>query len=47
MTGLLREDDEAFPFGCDRAFVIDEKMFLEFCEEDEVVVEYGYLKDIF
>ena len=41
------EGDEAFSFGGTDYFGIDEKMFLELCEENEVVVRYAYCRDMF
>lgn len=40
------EGSEAFSFGGTDYFGIDERMFLELCEENEVVVEYAYEKDL-
>ena len=40
------EGGEAFSFGGTDYFGIDERMFLELCEENEVVVEYAYEKDL-
>ncbi len=40
------EGGEAFSFGYTGCFVIDEKMFLELCEENEVVVQYAYRKNL-
>ena len=41
------EGSEAFSFGDTNHFGTDEKMFLELCEEYEVVVRYAYCRDIF
>jgi hypothetical protein len=40
------ESGEAFLFGGTDYFGVDENMFLELCEENEVVVEYTYEKDL-
>lgn len=40
------EGSEAFSFGGTQYFGVDERMFLELCEENEVVVEYAYEKDL-